>query len=130
MDPLLVVVAVALGIPFVLTRTPIAGLIGRLVHRGEARRMEDPLYALLRREVEKVGKEFEAMPYERLLEPAEHLSLSKVVDGVEICFSAEAFNVWKNGDIGFCVDAHAEPNRTWAQPSYQFFKRRDGSVYY
>ena len=92
--------------------------------------MKDPVYALLRREVEKVGREFEAMPYERLLEPAEVLSLTRVVDGVEISFSAEAFNVKSNGDIGFCIDAHTTPKRTWAQPSYQFFKRKDGSVYY
>jgi hypothetical protein len=97
---------------------------------AEARRMKDPIYALLRREVTSVGKEYEGLPYERLLEPAEVLSFSRVIDGVEISFSAEAFHVKQNGDAGFCIDASATPNRTGKQPSYQFYKRKDGSVYY
>ena len=92
--------------------------------------MKDPIYALLRREVTNVGKEFERLPYERLLVAAEGLSFSRVIEGVEISFSAEAFDVKPNGDAGFCVDASADPNRTGKQPSYQFYKRKDGTVYY
>ncbi|OGW66695.1 MAG: hypothetical protein A3H49_00355 [Nitrospirae bacterium RIFCSPLOWO2_02_FULL_62_14] len=92
--------------------------------------MKDPIYALLRREVTNVGKEFERLPYERLLVAAEVLSFSRVIEGVEISFSAEAFDVKPNGDAGFCVDASADPNRTGKQPSYQFYKRKDGTVYY
>jgi len=102
----------------------------RRADQAEARRMKDPIYALLRREVSNVGEEFERFPYERLLEPAEALSFSRIVEGVEISFSAGAFHVKPNGDAGFCIDARANPNRTGAQPSYQFYKRKDGSVYY
>lgn len=77
-----------------------------------------------------MGKEFESMEYDRLLEPAETLSFSRVVDGIELSFSAEAYNIKKNGDICFCIDARAMPNRTEWQPSYQFFMRKDGTIYH
>jgi hypothetical protein len=120
-----VLIAIA-GLLILTTKTPLAAVIANLVGHGEARRMQDPTYALLRREVEKFGRECEALPYERLLQPAEELSTSKIVDGVEIAFSAEAFNVAANGDIGFCVDANAKPKPkgAWVQPSYQFFNQR------
>jgi hypothetical protein len=92
--------------------------------------MQDPIYQLLRREIERVAKEYEAMSYAALSRPAEELSRAEVVNGIEISFSAEACDVTKNGDICFCIDARAEPNRTGSQPSYRFFKRKDGSVYY
>ncbi len=96
----------------------------------EQRCREDPVCQLLRREVTVVGKEFESMAYDRLLDPAETLSLSRIVDGIELTFSAEAYHVKDNGDICFCVDASAKSNRTGWQPSYQLFKRRNGTVYY
>lgn len=111
-------------------------MIKRLWHRlragywrnVEQRCLEDPVCERLRRELAAVGKEFEAMPYERLLEPAEKLSFSRVVDGIEMSFSAEAYDVKKNGDICFCIDARARPARTRWQPSYRFVKRKDGTV--
>ncbi len=38
----------------------------------------------------------------------------------------------KNGDLGFCIDASANPNpnNTAVQPSYQFYKKQNGEVYY
>jgi hypothetical protein len=100
------------------------------VHGGEARRMKDPVYALLRDEVARIGKQFEALPYRRLLEPDATWSVKTVVNGISMSFDADTFSVKKNGDIGFCIDARAEPNRTGSQPSHQFFKRKDGSVYH
>ncbi|MHB0959523.1 MAG: hypothetical protein ACYC6N_03500 [Pirellulaceae bacterium] len=97
---------------------------------GEAQRMQDPIYALLRAEVTRLGKQFEALPFERLLEPDESWSMTKVVEGITLSFEAELFKIKDNGDIGVCIDARAEPNRTGRQPSYQFYKRKDGSVYY
>jgi 2-phosphosulfolactate phosphatase len=47
--------------------------------------MQDPIYAMLRCGVERVGKELEALPYERLLD-AEDLSRSEVIEGVEVAF--------------------------------------------
>ena len=93
--------------------------------------MQDPVYALLRREVDKVGKNLESMPYDDLMRrmDSEEASWDTSVDGVAVSFSAEVFQVKRNGDAGICIDARAEPNRTRWQPSYQFFKRKDGSVY-
>lgn len=85
---------------------------------------------LLRRELALVGREFESLPYARLLESAEALSFTRIVGGVQMSFSAEAYQVDRNGDLHFCIDATARPNRTGWQPSYRFVKRRDGSVYY
>ena len=93
--------------------------------------MKDPLYALLRREIEEIGKQFEAMPYKRLLEPDAWLNQIKVVDGVEIHFNVEYVDVMKNGDLIFCIDADAVGANKWRSwPSYQFYKRKDGSVYH
>ena len=93
--------------------------------------MRDSRIVALRRAVETVGREFEAMPYERLLERAEVLSFTRIVDGLEMTFSAEAFDVDRNGDIHFCIDADATLLGRWGWfPSYQFSKRRDGSVYH
>jgi hypothetical protein len=97
---------------------------------SEARRMQDPIYALLRAEVARIGKQFEALPYRRLLKPDATWSVKTVVNGISVSFDADTFSVKKNGDIGFCIDARAEPNRTGVQPSHQFFKRKDGSVYH
>lgn len=88
-------------------------------------------YQFLRRQVDIEGKKFEEMPYEELLKPAEILSRSRVVDGIKVYFSAEAYNIKENGDIAFCIDAGAHlPTILGIKPSYQFFKRKDGSVYY
>lgn len=86
-------------------------------------------FAVLRREVEIEGKKFEKMNYEELKKPAEELSTSRVVDGVEIHFSAEAYNTKDNGDLCFCIDANGLPC-LFIKPSYQFFKRKNGTVYY
>ncbi len=105
-------------------------LLSRYWENVEQRCREDPICQLLLREIAVVGKEFESMEYDRLLEPAETLSFSRVVDGIELSFSAEAYNIKKNGDICFCIDARATPNRTRWQPSYQFFMRKDGTIYH
>ncbi|HSO06073.1 MAG TPA: hypothetical protein VLW45_02480 [Pelomicrobium sp.] len=97
---------------------------------AEAARLNDPVYALLRREVTRVGQEFERRGYDELQAPAERLSFSRTVDGVEIHFGTEAYDRLPNGDLAFCIDASAKPNATGVQPSYRFYKRPDGSVYY
>jgi hypothetical protein len=96
----------------------------------ERRRARDPVCGLLRRELARVAREFEAMSYERLLERAEPLSFDRKVDGRTISFLAEAFQIDPNGDVHFCVDAGANGCVPTWQPSYRFVKRRDGSIYY
>jgi len=86
--------------------------------------------ALMRRALAVVGSEFEQRSYEELTKRAEALSLSREFEGVELSFSAEAYETKANGDLAFCIDAggvHAFP---YADPSYHFYKRKDGSVYY
>src|SRR5262245_60356364 len=58
------IVGVVFGIPVLVTMTPIGSCISRIDQRGEPRRMRDPIYALLRRELVRVGRQFEAMPYD------------------------------------------------------------------
>lgn len=131
----LLIVAVVFLLLLLLTKGPLGALVNARVAQGESRRMQDPILALLRRKVEHFGKELEAMPYERLLD-SESLSRSEVVDGVEVRFSVETVDVAKDGDLRICIDAGAsepggKPLRRWqVQPSYEFRKRKDGSVYY
>jgi hypothetical protein len=85
---------------------------------------------LMRRALAVVGPEFEQRSYEELTKPAEILSLSREFEGVELSFSAEVYETKANGDLAFCIDAggvHAFP---YPDPSYHFYKRKDGSVYY
>jgi len=96
----------------------------------ERRRATDPVCCLLRRELLRVAREFEAMPYDCLLEPADALSFDCKVDGRTISFVADAFQVDRNGDLHFCVDAGASGCAPTWHPSYRFVKRKDGSIYY
>ena len=87
-------------------------------------------WAILRREIMTEGARFERMSYDQLLRPAEEISTSRVVDGVELFFSAEAYNIDSAGVIHFCIDVSGLPTFLGIKPSYQFKKRRDGSVFY
>jgi len=75
-------------------------------------------------------KRYGAMTYESLLAPGEELSTSRAINGFTVHFSAEAYDIEKNGDICFCIDAEGLPTKARWKPSYRFFKRKDGSVYY
>jgi hypothetical protein len=128
----IVVIVVAFGAALLFTRTRIGDWVNQWVDRGEPRRLQDPIYALLRREVQLLGEEYEALPYRRLLEFDDSLAYrSKVVDGVEIYFNAELVSTEKNGDLHIRIDATARaPEWKWrgVLPSYNFKKRRDGSI--
>ena len=96
----LVVVVVVFGAALLFTRTRIGDWVNEWVVRGEPRRLQDPIYALLRREVQLLGQEFEVLPYGRLLELDDSLAYSsKVIDGVEIDFNTELVSVyWQRAD--------------------------------
>jgi hypothetical protein len=96
----------------------------------EVRLMSDPIYALLRREVTRVGHLYEHKPLSELQRADEELSFSETIEGVTISFNCHCVEQLKNGDVVFCIDACAEPNRTGRQPSYQFCKTTRGEVYY
>ena len=82
----------------------------------------------MRAAAQEIGREFESRPYEELLQPAEVLSVSRVFNGDLLHFAAEAYQVDSNGDIHFCIDVSGLSTTTSWLPSYQFIKRRDGSV--
>ncbi len=104
---------------------------GRYWRRVQAKSENDPVCSKVWQELNKVGKDFEQRNYNELLKPAEEISFSKNIDGVEIFFSAEAYNIKKNGDICFSIDADTKsPKIKGWKPSYQFCKRKDGTVYY
>lgn len=125
--PAWLAMGLALGVILAGWRRALRGVSG---DEAEAARLDDPVCALLRREVTRAGQEFERRSYDELQAPAERLSFSRTVDGVEIHFGAEAYARLSNGDLAFCVDASAKPGATGVQPSYRFFKRPDGSVYH
>jgi len=87
-------------------------------------------FGFMRTAVIKVGKEFEQKSYQELLRPAEELSITRLVDGEKLTFSAESVKVEKNGDLHFCIDANGLSTLFGIKPSYQFIKRKDGSIYY
>lgn len=87
-------------------------------------------YEILQQEVQKLGLEYERKSYEELLRPAEDHFTVKIIDAREITFSAEAYDRLKDGTICFCIDADGLPTLWGIKPSYHFYKRPDGSVYY
>jgi hypothetical protein len=88
-------------------------------------------WAFLRAVANAIGAEYEAMSYEQLRQPAEVLSTERVIEGVRVSFSAEAYNRKRTGDLCVSVDVDAAlPTFLGVKPSYHFFKRPDGSVYY
>jgi len=84
----------------------------------------------MRAAAQELGREFESRPYEELLQAAEVLSGSRMFNGDLLHFSAEAHRVDDNGGIHFCIDVSGLPTTVSWMPSYQFTKRRDGSVAY
>jgi|SRR6266540_5757570 len=88
-------------------------------------------YRFLRSLADSVGKEIEVWPYDRLRCPAEEISFSRVVQGTKIHFSIEQYEQSRDGDIHICIDVDAGiPLFPLPGPSYMFWKRSDGTVYY
>jgi hypothetical protein len=88
-------------------------------------------YEILRQEVDKIGREYEQKSYEELLSKAEPTILTEITaEGVTLTFVAEAYHLQKDGTICFCIDADGLPTICGIKPSYSFYKRSDGSVYY
>jgi hypothetical protein len=54
-----------------------------------------------------------------------------VIDGIRVFFSAEAYHTKRTGDLCVSVDVDAAvPTFLGIKPSYHFYKRSDGTVYY
>jgi hypothetical protein len=130
----LVAFGALMGAAWLVSRTRVGDWVGSRVNRREPQRLKDPVYALLRREVQVRGEELEKLPYTQLLEFDESIAYtSRRVDGVDIYFDAELVKVDRNGDLHVCIDSNARvPDWNWrgVLPSYVFVKRRDGSTYH
>ena len=87
-------------------------------------------YEVLQHEVNKIGKVYEQKSYEELLLPAEQNSTEIRAGDRTLYFSAEAYHIKPDRTLCFCIDADGLPTLWGVKPSYQFYKRRDGSVYY
>jgi hypothetical protein len=80
---------------------------------------------------DEVGKEIEAWPYGTLSRPAEEISFTREIDSGTVWFSIEAYERNTVGDIHVCVDVDANlPLFPLASPSYVFWKKLDGTIYY
>lgn len=86
----------------------------------------------LRRVADQVGREIETWPYDKLSQPVEVISFSREINSATVFFSLEAYEKNTAGDLHICVDVKGSiPTFPYLLlPSYVFWKRVDGSVYY
>ncbi|MEA5533672.1 hypothetical protein [Crocosphaera sp. XPORK-15E] len=105
-------------------------LIELLPLREKQRQILHQNYQILQEEIDKIGKEYEQKSYEELLNSDEKNIIITTADHLEISLSVEVYNVQKDGTICICIDADGLPTIFSIKPSYQFYKRPDGSVYY
>jgi hypothetical protein len=89
-------------------------------------------YQLLQEAAATIGKEYEQKAYDELCGGSLDGSAGEFeYKGVPVSYSAYSFNVKKNGDVGFCIDIKAKiPTFVRIKPSYQFYKTKDGDIYY
>ena len=87
-------------------------------------------YRMLKKALIAAAPEFEGLPYDELLVPAEKAGAKKTVDGKDLLFSVRQNRLEKNGDICVCIDAEGLPTPLGVAPSWRFHKRKDGTVYY
>ncbi len=87
-------------------------------------------YQMLRQEVEKFGKDYQKKSYEEILSFSDQDVILKSIENAHISCSIEAYHRQKNGTIAVSIDAYGLPTIFGIKPSYHFYKRLDGSVYY
>lgn len=89
-------------------------------------------WQLLREECDRVGRQVEQWSYESLNQAAEEQpAIEGWVAGVLVRFQVDCYTTLSNGDLAISVDTYGGlPTLFGMKPSYQFFKRPDGTVYY
>jgi len=87
-------------------------------------------HRLLKRELDVVATELEALDQESLRARAESDDVVRLVDGRELRFWLSICEPRADGELEVCIDADGLPTWFGVKPSYHFFKRADGSVYY
>lgn len=100
--------------------------------RARQERLENN-YQLLKSTLEAEAEKIEKRSHAELhSSAAEELSYVIIIDGHECHLSFEAIGSLPNGDLEICIDidSHEMPTKFGIKPSWHFFKRQDGSVYY
>lgn len=93
---------------------------------GDERRQN---FALLQAIADAVGKEFEARPYEELLDAGSLPKFTREMDGVHVEVTARARRRPDNA-VSVAVEFRSDlPIPLGARPTYTFRKRPDGSVF-
>jgi hypothetical protein len=88
-------------------------------------------WRLLREAVNEVGAECEKWPYDVLDRPAEwQPTLIRIIAGRQVSFTVDCREKKPSGDLVISIDADGLRTLAGVKPSYQFAKRRDGTVYY
>lgn len=89
-------------------------------------------WRLLRVETDRVGAEVEQWSYEQLDRDAEDQPLiERQLETAKVTFQIDRYDRLPNQDLCICIDAKSTlPTWLGIKPSYRFFKRQDGSVYY
>ncbi|MEA5508675.1 hypothetical protein VB715_02750 [Crocosphaera sp. UHCC 0190] len=105
-------------------------LIELLPLKGKQRQTLRRNYQILQEEVNKIGEKYEQKSYQELLNSEENNIIITIADHLEISFFVQVYNVQKDGTLCICIDANGLPTLFSIKPSYQFYKRPDGSVYY
>jgi hypothetical protein len=89
-------------------------------------------WALLKAETDALGREIEQWSHKALNRPPEeHPPIERTVAGYPTRFQIGCYETRKNGDLAISIDAQGgPPTFLGVKPSYHFYKRPDGSVYY
>lgn len=89
-------------------------------------------WMMIRTEINRIGAEVEQWSYDSLAQPAEKQSVIECLVGERAGYcQVDCYDTHPNGDLAVCIDFHGGPPTLFGiKPSYCFFKRRDGSVYY
>ncbi|MEL4897442.1 hypothetical protein [Crocosphaera sp. Alani8] len=87
-------------------------------------------YQILWQEAEKIGREYEKRSYQEILSSEAKTVIINLSDDQKITFSMDAYHIKKNGTVAVSIDADGLPTILGIKPSYHFYKKSDGSVYY
>jgi hypothetical protein len=90
------------------------------------------ILTFLREHCDQIGKQFERMSFDELkAKSEENFSYpTQQVNGLTISFFGES-RLLKNGDLEYILDLDCKTGHfIFLLPSYRFFKRKDGTIYY
>ncbi|MDJ0844151.1 hypothetical protein [Crocosphaera sp.] len=87
-------------------------------------------YQILWREAEKIGQEYEQKSYMEILSSPAKTIIINLSEEQQISCSINAYHVQKNGTVEVSIDADGLPTILGIKPSYHFYKKPDGSIYY